>query len=101
MNTISVQELKQKKDQNENFQLIDVREDYEFEDSNIGGTNIPLDQVLNSIDQIDTDLPVIFCCKSGNRSNAIVMAISKKMNLPNIYSLTGGVTAYQEEIGLA
>ena len=55
MNTITAQELKGKIDNNENFQLIDLREDYEFEDFNIGGINIPLDQVFSSLDKIEKD----------------------------------------------
>lgn len=99
MNTITKWQLKAKKDNNEDFQLIDVREDYEFEDYSIGGINIPLDTVLNSIDIIEKDKPVIFCCKTGKRSKAISLAIAKKMNLTNTYSLVGGVMGYQEEIG--
>jgi rhodanese-related sulfurtransferase len=38
MKEISVQELKEKLDKGEDFQLIDVREDFEYETSNIGGT---------------------------------------------------------------
>lgn len=99
MNTITNQQLKAKKDNNEDFQLIDVREDYEFEDYNIGGINIPLDTVLNSIHIIEKNKPVIFCCKTGKRSKAITLAIAKKINLTNIYSLVGGVMGYKEEIG--
>lgn len=98
MRTITIQQLKEKKDNNEDFQLIDVREDYEFEDYNIGGINIPLDTVLTSIDKIEKNKIVIFCCKTGKRSKAINLAIAKKLNLTNTYSLIGGVTGYKEEI---
>ena len=40
MKEISVQELKEKKDKGEDFQLIDVREDFEYEMSNLGGVLI-------------------------------------------------------------
>ena len=42
MKEISVQELKEKMDNHEDFQLIDVREDFEYEMSNLGGVLIPL-----------------------------------------------------------
>ncbi len=42
MKEVTVQELKQKIDNNESFQLIDVREPFEYEMSNIDGENIPL-----------------------------------------------------------
>lgn len=98
MNTVSVQELKLKKDTNEVFQLIDIREDYEFEDYNLGGINIPLDMVLSSMNKIDKDKPVVFLCNSGKRSAAIIHTIRRKLDLTNIYSLKGGITAYFEEI---
>ncbi len=99
MNTITATELKAKIDNNEDFQLIDVREDYEYDTFNIGGDNIPLDSVMNSIDKIEKTKPVVFCCKSGKRSKAITLAVSKKLALNNVYSLIGGLEGYQEQIG--
>jgi rhodanese-related sulfurtransferase len=96
MNFITALELKSKIDNNDDFQLIDVREDYEFEDNNIGGINIPLENMLASSDQIDRDKQVIICCKSGKRSAAIILALERKMNINNLYSLEGGVFSYLE-----
>ena len=96
MNIISAQELKAKIDNNDRFQLIDVREDYEFDNANIGGLNIPLDNILDSIEKIDTNQQVIFCCKSGKRSKAIIHTLERKHKLSNLYSLDGGVEGYFE-----
>jgi rhodanese-related sulfurtransferase len=98
MKQITPQELKAKIDNNEDFELIDVREIYEYEDYNINGKHIPLGEVMNSLDKIDTSKPVIFCCQSGKKSRAITMAVSKKLNTDNVYSLTGGMTNYYTEI---
>ena len=35
-----------------NIQIIDVREKYEFDDGSISNINIPLDEVIKSIDKI-------------------------------------------------
>ena len=99
MNTITAAELKAKFDSQEDFQLIDVREDYEFDDFNIGGTNIPMDTIIDSIDKISKDKPVILCCKTGKRSKAVLLALNNKFSLNNISSLSGGVMGYHEEIG--
>lgn len=99
MKTITAQELKSKLDNGESLQLIDVREDYEYDTYNIGGVNIPLDNVLTSTEQIDKDKPVIFCCKSGKRSKAITLALTNKLGLDNLYTLSGGVEGYQETVG--
>ena len=94
MNTITAQELKSKIDNNDDFQLIDVREDYEFEDNNIGGINIPLEKMLSSTELIDKDKQVIICCRSGKRSAAITLALERKMSFKNLHSLEGGVFGY-------
>ena len=66
MKEVTVQELKQKMDNNEDFQLIDVRETFEYETSNLNGENIPLGGILIEADKIATDKPVIVQCRSGN-----------------------------------
>lgn len=95
MQSISPQDLKNSLN-NGQYQIIDVREPYEFEDFNIGGINIPLDNVLSSVDQIDVAKDVVFCCQSGNRSKAMVMALERKFKLTNLWTLEGGVAAFKE-----
>lgn len=97
MNTITPQELKTKLENNTSLQLIDIREDYEFEEYNIGGINIPMDQVFSSLDKIDTNKQVVLCCNSGKKSSAILHTINRKLKLDNIYSLKSGITGYREE----
>lgn len=96
MNTITAQELKAKIDNQEDFQLIDIREDYEFEDYNLGGVNLPLDTVMSSTDKINTNKMVVFCCNSGKRSAAIIHTLKRKLNLTELYSLKGGISEYYE-----
>ena len=98
MNTITAQELKAKLENNDDIQLIDVREDYEFQEVNIGGINIPLDNVLNSINDIDTENQVIFCCRTGKKSAAIIHTLERKLNMSNLFTLEGGVIGYLETV---
>jgi len=98
MSLISPKSLKTKIDNNANFQLIDVREDYEFENFNLGGINIPLSQVFSSLDKIDTTKEIIFCCNSGMKSKAILHTIKRKLNIDDVFSLDGGLEAYAAEI---
>ena len=46
MKEVTVQELKNKIDNKEEFQLIDVIEPFEYETSNLNGINIPLSGVV-------------------------------------------------------
>ena len=98
MKEISVQELKEKIDNGEDFQLIDVREDFEYEMSNLGGTLIPLGGILIEAEQIAKDKPVIVQCRSGKRSAAAIMQLEQQFGFNNLYNLKGGILAWAEEI---
>ena len=95
MKEVTVQELKQKMDNNQDFQLIDVRETFEYETSNLNGENIPLGGILIEADKIATDKPVIMQCRSGKRSAAAVMQL-EQLGFTNLYNLKGGILAWQE-----
>jgi len=97
MKEISVQELKEKKDNGEDFQLIDVREDFEYEMSNLGGTLIPLGGILIEADKIDKKKPVVVMCRSGKRSAAAIMQLEQQ-GFTNLLNLKGGILAWAAEI---
>jgi rhodanese-related sulfurtransferase len=96
MKEVTVQELKQKIDNKEDFQLIDVRETFEYETSNLNGENIPLGGLLIEADKISKDKPVIMQCRSGKRSAAAVMQLEQMLGFDNLYNLKGGILAWQE-----
>ncbi|MBL0032292.1 MAG: rhodanese-like domain-containing protein [Bacteroidetes bacterium] len=97
MKEITVQELKQKLDNSEDFQLIDVREQFEYEICNLDGELIPMGIILNETEKISKDKTVIIHCKSGGRSGAIVNEL-EKIGFTNLYNLKGGILAYAREI---
>ena len=97
MRIISVEELKAKFDNSENFQLIDIREDYELELACIGGDHIPMGDIRNNLDKIRKDIPVIIHCRSGKRSSNMVVFLSDN-GYNNLYSLEGGINAWAEQI---
>ena len=97
MKEVSVQELKEKMDAGEDFQLIDVREDFEYETSNIGGLLIPLGGILIETVKIEKDKPVIVMCRSGKRSAAAIMQLEAQ-GFTNLSNLQGGILAWAAEI---
>ena len=97
MKEISVQELKVKKDKGEDFQLIDVREDFEYEMSNLGGLLIPLGGILIEANKVDKAKPVVVMCRSGKRSAAAIMQLEQH-GFTNLYNLKGGILAWAAEI---
>lgn len=101
MQTITVQELKQRLDAGEKIQLWDVREPNENAEFNIGGTLLPLGEVRNMqtepIDDWKKDEVVVYC-RSGNRSGQAAM-ILEQLGFENVKNLTGGMLAWQENFG--
>lgn len=96
MNEITVQDLKKMIDNKEDFQLIDVRETFEYEMSNLSGLNIPLAGLLLEADQISKDKPVIMQCRSGARSAAAVNQL-EQLGYTNLHNLKGGILAWKAE----
>ncbi len=97
MKEISAQELKEKLDKGEDFQLIDVREDFEYETSNLGGQLIPLGGILIETDKISHDKPVVVMCRSGKRSAMAIMQLEQQ-GYTNLYNLQGGILGWKSEI---
>jgi len=95
MKEITVEELKAKIDNNEDFQLIDVREDFEYETSNIDGLHIPLADVILEADKIARDRPVIVHCRSGKRS-AQAITLLEREGFDNLSNLKGGILAWRD-----
>ena len=77
-------------------QVIDVREEYEFEDGHIQSINIPMDQIFDSLNKIEKNRKVIVYCNSGRRGAAVVHILRKKFQFENIYNLEGGYQKYLE-----
>jgi len=97
MKEITVQELKKKIDQQEDFQLIDVREAFEYEVSNLQGLHIPLANILVETEKIAKDKPVIVHCRSGARSAAAIVQLESQ-GFQDLYNLKGGILAWAAEI---
>lgn len=94
---ISVQELKNLIDNGVDFQLIDVRESFEYEHSNIDGLHIPLVDILLKKDLISKDKPVIVQCRSGKRSAQAVLLLQQE-GFDNLSNLAGGILAWRDQI---
>jgi rhodanese-related sulfurtransferase len=97
MQEITVQELKEKLDSGEDFQLIDVREDFEYETSNLGGLSIPLGGIVIEADKVSKDKPVVIMCRSGKRSAAAIAQL-ETLGYTNLSNLQGGILAWAAEI---
>lgn len=98
METISAKDLKQRIDAGEAIHLIDVREPHEYKELNMGGTLIPLGQLLNGeIDAIEAlrAEEVIIHCRSGVRSMQACMVL-EQMGFQKTVNVAGGILAWKE-----
>ena len=77
-------------------QLIDVREDYEWDTSRIPGAvrHIPLNDLPAQAAAIDKDTPVVFQCRAGSRS--LMAAQAFRASGYEAYSLAGGLLAWDD-----
>ena len=66
---ISAYEFKKMISEKIDFQLIDVREPYEYSLKNLGGELIPLGNILDNVDKISKTKTVVIHCKIVNFSH--------------------------------
>jgi rhodanese-related sulfurtransferase len=94
---IQVEELKQRLDAGENLFLLDVREEHEYEISNIGGHLIPLPELLGRVHELDASQEIIALCKMGTRSAKAVQLL-RQAGFPKVLNLTGGIHAWSDRV---
>jgi len=96
--TISVQELKGKMDAREAFELIDVREPFEYEIARIDGAKlIPLGEIGERFGELQEEQPIIVHCHSGQRS-AQAVRLLRQRGFTKVYNLEGGIDAWSDQI---
>ena len=98
MKQISPGELYHLLKQNPVVKLIDVREQYEHDVFNIGGTLIPLEEIMKQKDIIPNKEPVIVYCRKGIRSAIAIQRLEEKFGFTNLINLAGGMDAWQRSI---
>jgi len=94
---ISVKELKRRRDAGETVFLLDVREPYEYQIAQIGGTLIPQSDVPQRLNEIPRDREIIVQCRSGARSQKIAEFL-KQSGYSQVVNLAGGILAWSDEI---
>jgi adenylyltransferase/sulfurtransferase len=96
--TISAHELKRKMDAREPFELIDVREVFEYEIARIDGAKlIPLGEIAERADELQLERPIVVHCHSGGRSAEAVRLLQQR-GFANVYNLEGGIDAWSDQI---
>jgi adenylyltransferase/sulfurtransferase len=95
---ISAHELKQKMDARERFELIDVREPFEYEIACIDGAKlIPLGEIAERTHELQREQAIVVHCHSGQRSAQAVRLLQQR-GFANVYNLEGGIDAWSDQI---
>ena len=98
MKTISPVELKAMMDSGNEFQLIDIRDDYEYNICCIGGEKINMYSIPDNIDKISRNNKVIIYCRTGSRSGNIVKFLEESFSFDNVYNLDGGIMKWKNDV---
>ncbi len=96
MEDISIDELKARMDQGEALHIVDVREEHEFDEFNIGAQLIPLGELADRLDEIEDlkETELIVHCRSGARSGRAKEYLESE-GFNKVRNLIGGMLAWQ------
>jgi rhodanese-related sulfurtransferase len=77
-------------------QVVDVREQYEWDEGRIEGViHIEMERLASSADRIERERPVIFHCRLGARSAMAAQAFRRAGY--DAYSMAGGIQQWANE----
>jgi adenylyltransferase/sulfurtransferase len=94
---IDAVELKAKMDRGDDFVLVDVREPHEYQICNIGGHLIPLGELPNRVNELDTSREIVAHCRSGVRSAKAVNFL-RQAGFKKVHNLAGGILAWADRV---
>lgn len=97
---IPAEDLKNRLDRGEPLFLLDVRDEYEFEISNIGGHLIPLPELPKRLSEIDAHQEIVALCKMGPRGVKAVKLLQEN-GFSNVSNLQGGIFAWHDRVDRA
>ena len=101
MKEITVEELSKKLNKGEKDQpfILDVRESFEYQISNIDGTLIPLKQLNDRLDEIEEykETEVVVMCRSGGRSGQATRFLEAQ-GFEDVKNLKGGINQWAKTI---
>ena len=99
MEEITPTELKQRLDNGDDLQIIDVREDSEVAIGRIPNSkHIPLAQVLARMDELDPNRETVVHCKMGGRSARAIDALQRSGYTGKLLNLKGGIIGWSNDV---
>jgi Rhodanese-related sulfurtransferase len=99
MQEMTATELKERLDRGDDVQVIDVREQNEYDTARLPDSKlIPLGQVVSRMSEIDPNRETVVHCKGGVRSARAIEALQRAGFEGKLINLKGGITAWSNEV---
>ena len=98
MKDLTAIQLREMKEKGDDFQLIDIREEFEYDMGHIGGELMPMGTIFELSDKIHREKPVVLYCRSGNRSTVVIRELESRFGFTNLYNLQGGILAWARDV---
>ena len=99
MEEITPTELKQRLDNGDDIQIVDVREDNEVAIGRLPNSiHIPVGQILNRMNEIDPSRETVVHCKMGGRSARAIEALKHSGFQGKLLNLKGGILRWSDEV---
>lgn len=96
MKSITRRELESWEEEQRDFFLIDVREEWEHQAYNIGGVLIPMGNLMSQRALIPQDKEVVVYCEKGIRSTIAIQRL-ESVGYSNLINLKGGMSAWKRQ----
>jgi rhodanese-related sulfurtransferase len=98
MKQLAPTELKARLAAGDKLQLLDVREEWEFQTAHIEGSLlIPMGRVASRIAELDSTAETVVICHHGGRSMQVA-GLLEQLGFPNVINLAGGVDAWARSV---
>jgi sulfur-carrier protein adenylyltransferase/sulfurtransferase len=94
---MQVEELKRRLDAGDDLFVLDVREPHEYQICNIGGHLIPLGDLPNRVNELDSSREIVAHCRSGVRSAKAVNFL-QQAGFKKVHNLAGGILAWADRV---
>jgi len=99
MDEITPAELKQRLDNGDDIQIVDVREANEVAVARIPNSiHIPLGQILSHMKDLDPNRETVVHCKMGGRSARAIEALQRSGYQGKLINLKGGILRWSDEV---
>lgn len=95
---ITATDLKAEQEEGKDLFILDVRNPMEYEIASIEGAYlIPLDQLMNRVNELDSARDIVVHCRSGVRS-ARAIEMLQEAGFRKLRNLKGGILAWSDEV---